>query len=222
MSRSRPAMPFGSTVADRTRAETRLARNRGLSLLGFAVVGLPATPPRYDATIRNSFRSRRSRKRTRPTGWPDTPFLQHAKQAGLKTCSTVFPALGQLLTNGAKYGVQSSGTTKLADNHVVQALVGMNYATQDYSGPAAGLVFAAPTHPLAKARWSGWRHSRPIAPTFRPCFRKAASSPTILGNRRLRTRPMKGATRCFCPPATAASSFPWPRQQQNKEAYNEG
>ncbi|AOO82194.1 hypothetical protein [Bosea vaviloviae] len=76
---------------------------------------------------------------------PETPFLQHARQAGLKSCSTVFPVLGELLTNGAKYDVQSSWNNQSADSHAVQALVGMSYTTQAYSGPAAGVVFAAPT-----------------------------------------------------------------------------
>ncbi|MBN8954823.1 MULTISPECIES: hypothetical protein [unclassified Rhizobium] len=75
---------------------------------------------------------------------PDTPFLQHAKQAGLKSCSTIFPVLGQLLTNGTQYNVQSIWNNEAADKHAVQALVGMNYATQGYNGPAAGIVFAAP------------------------------------------------------------------------------
>ena len=76
---------------------------------------------------------------------PNTPFLEHAKQAGLQTCSTVFPALGQLLTNGSKYSVQSTWNNEAADGHIVQALVGMDYTSEGYTGPAAGLVFAAPT-----------------------------------------------------------------------------
>jgi hypothetical protein len=75
----------------------------------------------------------------------DTPFLQHAKQAGLQACSSVFPVLGELLTNGAKYDVQSLWNREAADNHAMQALVGMNYSTDNYSGPAAGVVFASPT-----------------------------------------------------------------------------
>lgn len=76
---------------------------------------------------------------------PETPFLQHVKQAGLKSCSTVFPVLGELLTNGAKYAVQTAWSNDAADKHAVQALVGMSYTTQSYSGPAAGVVFTAPT-----------------------------------------------------------------------------
>jgi hypothetical protein len=53
--------------------------------------------------------------------------------------------LGELLTNGAKYDVQSSWNRETPDNHAVQALVGMNYSAGNYSGPAAGVVFASPT-----------------------------------------------------------------------------
>lgn len=74
----------------------------------------------------------------------DTPFLQHAKQAGLKSCSTVFPALGELLTNGSQYSVQSFWNSETPDDHAVRALVGMNCQTSGYSGAAAGIVFAAP------------------------------------------------------------------------------
>lgn len=80
-------------------------------------------------------------------GGPDlanTPFLEHARQAGLQTCSTVFPVLGELLTNGTEYSVQSTWNNEAADDHIVQALVGMDYASEGYSGPAAGVVFAAP------------------------------------------------------------------------------
>lgn len=38
----------------------------------------------------------------------DTPFLAHAKQAGLAARSNVYPVLGQLLTDGAGYNVVST------------------------------------------------------------------------------------------------------------------
>lgn len=75
----------------------------------------------------------------------DSPFMQHAKQAGLQSCSSIFPGLGALLTNGSQYGVQSIWNNETPDRHSVQALVGMNYATEGYSGIAAGVVVAAPT-----------------------------------------------------------------------------
>ncbi|MBZ9993121.1 hypothetical protein [Mesorhizobium sp. BH1-1-4] len=76
---------------------------------------------------------------------PDSPFVQHVKQAGAQACSTVFPVLGQVLTTGTKYAVKSSWSDKDADKHTLEALVGMDYATQEYSGPAAGVVLASPT-----------------------------------------------------------------------------
>ncbi|MEO9340043.1 hypothetical protein ABFT80_21675 [Mesorhizobium sp. SB112] len=75
---------------------------------------------------------------------PDTPFLAHAKQAGLTTCGTVFPVLGQILGDGAQYDVHSEWNQTEPNKHAVQALVGMNYATESYSGAAAGVVFASP------------------------------------------------------------------------------
>ena len=75
----------------------------------------------------------------------DSPFLQHARQAGLEACSAVFPALGQLLTNGSQYSVQSTWNDEKPDEHAVQALVGMDYKTGGYTGTAAGFLFAAPT-----------------------------------------------------------------------------
>ncbi|RVB69976.1 hypothetical protein EN906_14755, partial [Mesorhizobium sp. M7A.F.Ca.CA.004.06.1.1] len=76
---------------------------------------------------------------------PDTPFLEHVKQAGVQACSTVYPALGQILTNGTKYSVKSLWNDQAADKHAIQAFVGMDYASERYSGPAAGIVFASPT-----------------------------------------------------------------------------
>lgn len=75
----------------------------------------------------------------------ESPFRQHAKQARLLACSNVFPGLGALLTDGSQYGVQSIWNNETPDRHAVQALVGMNYATEGYTGIAAGVVVAAPT-----------------------------------------------------------------------------
>lgn len=75
---------------------------------------------------------------------PDSPFLTHAKEAGLKTCATVFPVLGQLLAEGAEYTVLSEWNGKEPDQHPVQALVGLDYKTGEPTGSGAGLVFAVP------------------------------------------------------------------------------
>lgn len=73
-----------------------------------------------------------------------TPFAQHAKEAGITTCSNTFAALGDMLTAGSRYGVQSYWDQEAPDAHAMRALVGMSYETEGYSGPAAGYVFAAP------------------------------------------------------------------------------
>lgn len=116
------------------------------SLLGLAVVSTAASAiARYDIVQNIISQPAVAGTNEANQALADTPFLQHARQAGLQSCSTVFPALGELLTNGTQYNVQSIWNNEAADKHAVQALVGMNYATQGYSGPAAGIVFAAPT-----------------------------------------------------------------------------
>ena len=115
------------------------------SLLGLAVVSTAVSAiVRYDIVQNIISQPAVAGTNEANQALAETPFLQHARQAGLQSCSTVFPALGELLTNGTQYNVQSIWNNEAADKHAVQALVGMNYATQGYSGPAAGIVFAAP------------------------------------------------------------------------------
>ena len=114
----------------------------------------------------------RPRCRTRPSS-------QHVKQAGVQACSTVFPVLGQILTTGTKYSVKSLWNNQAADKHAVQAFVGMDYATQGYNGPAAGVVFASPTASGCEGTMVRVAPFAARVPTSRPFFRKAARSPTI-------------------------------------------
>ena len=76
---------------------------------------------------------------------PKTPFTEHAKEAGIEACSTVFPILGQMLTAGTNYNVQSDWSKTEPNKHGIRSLVGLDIQSPDYKGPAAGLVFAAPT-----------------------------------------------------------------------------
>lgn len=78
------------------------------------------------------------------TSLPDSLFLDHARQVGLTKCGAVYPVLGQILSSGTRYNLQTEWHNGEPDNHIVQGLVGMTYATPDYTGPAAGVVFAAP------------------------------------------------------------------------------
>lgn len=132
--------------ADRQRlvepARRRWPRVAGFSLLGLVVAGLGFAAGNY-AAIANLVGGATAAQAS--PALPDTPFLQHVKQAGVQACSTVFPVLGQILTTGTKYSVKSLWNDQAADKHAVQAFVGMDYATERYSGPAAGVVFASPT-----------------------------------------------------------------------------
>jgi hypothetical protein len=133
-------------IDDRSRPIRSLAKTTVFSLLAIAVVAAAGFAAMRYGLVRNLLPQPAVAETNQPDpALADTPFLQHAKQAGLQSCSNIFPALGQMLTTGTTYSVQSIWNNEAPDKHVVEALVGMNYATQGYSGPAAGLVFAAPT-----------------------------------------------------------------------------
>lgn len=121
-------------------------KTAGLWLLGIAVVVAAGYAGNRYESIQN-FLSKPAVAETNGAdeARAETPFFQHAKKADLKSCSRIFPALGELLTSGSKYSVQSFWDSEDADKHAVQALVGMDYATKGYTGSAAGVVFAAPT-----------------------------------------------------------------------------
>ncbi len=139
-------------------------RGAVLSLLGFVVVGAAGyVVLRYDGIGDVLSQPAVAKTKEANPSPADTPFLQHAKQAGLQACSNVFPGLGALLTNGSQYGVQSIWNNDKPDAHAVQALVGMNYATEQYSGPAAGVIVAAPTGSLCEGSMVR------VAPFSAPC-----------------------------------------------------
>jgi hypothetical protein len=145
MSRNRDGAAVQSTDDNQVKPKRNWWKATVLSLFAIAAVGAAGyAAVRYNVV--GNFISQPAVAGTNDANpaLPDTPFLQHTKQAGLQSCSTVFPVLGELLTNGTQYNVQSVWNNEAADKHAVQALVGMNYATQGYSGPAAGVVFAAP------------------------------------------------------------------------------
>ncbi|BCH27389.1 hypothetical protein MesoLjLc_72760 [Mesorhizobium sp. L-8-10] len=145
MSRNQSGDAVHSEVDDRKELRRNWLKTAAFSLLGIAVVGAAGyAAMRYDAI--GNFVSQPAVAETNEAGQglADTPFLQHAKQAGLQSCSSVYPVLGELLTTGSQYSIQSNWNPETPDKHAVQALVGMNYATPGYSGPAAGVVFAAP------------------------------------------------------------------------------
>lgn len=75
----------------------------------------------------------------------DTPFRTHISQAGIRTCANLFPVLGQALTFGSTYSVNTQWNKTSPDAHSVQAVAGMSYNTPEYKEQAAGVVVASPT-----------------------------------------------------------------------------
>jgi len=73
-----------------------------------------------------------------------SPFQTHVSQAGVRTCANVFAALGQALTAGSTYAVQTQWDNTSPDTHAVQAVAGMSYDLPDYKTQAAGVVYASP------------------------------------------------------------------------------
>ncbi|ESY71285.1 MULTISPECIES: hypothetical protein [unclassified Mesorhizobium] len=123
----------------------RWPRVLALSLMGLTMAGLGFAAANYVAMTSLIGGATAAQAQAAAPALPDTPFLEHVKQAGVQACSTIYPVLGQILTTGAKYSVKSLWNDQAADKHAVQAFVGMDYATERYSGPAAGVVFASPT-----------------------------------------------------------------------------
>lgn len=72
------------------------------------------------------------------------PFQAHVAQAGVRTCANLFATLGQALTAGSTYAVQTQWDKTSPDTHAVQAVAGMSYNLPDYKTQAAGVVFASP------------------------------------------------------------------------------
>ncbi len=145
MSRNKNDAAIQTMGDDQVKPGRRWRKATLLSLLAIAIAGAGGyAVARYDLIGNLLSQPAVAAANDANPALPDTPFLQHAKKAGLQSCSTIFPVLGQLLTNGTQYNVQSIWNNQAADKHAMQALVGMDYATQGYSGPAAGIVFAAP------------------------------------------------------------------------------
>ncbi|KUM24159.1 hypothetical protein AU467_06960 [Mesorhizobium loti] len=72
------------------------------------------------------------------------PFQAHVTQAGVRTCANLFTTLGQALTAGSTYAVQTQWDNTSPDTHAVQAVAGMSYDLPDYKTQAAGVVYASP------------------------------------------------------------------------------
>ncbi|MBA8903906.1 hypothetical protein [Phyllobacterium sp. P30BS-XVII] len=74
----------------------------------------------------------------------DVPFRSHISQAGIRTCANLFPVLGQALTFGSTYAVNTQWNDSFPDAHSIKAVAGMSYDTPEYKEQAAGVVVASP------------------------------------------------------------------------------
>jgi len=126
------------------RSSKRGIKAIAFTLMGFFLVGAAGFAAYQFPQVQQIFAQPVSTQKTPNPSLPETPFLAHTKQAHLRACSNVFPVLGQLLTSGAKYNIVSEWNQQAPDRHPIQALVGLDYESQNYTGPAGGIVMAAP------------------------------------------------------------------------------
>ncbi|RAZ92941.1 hypothetical protein DPM33_03575 [Mesorhizobium hawassense] len=100
-----------------------------------------------------------------------TPFQAHVSQAGVHTCANLFATLGQALTAGSTYAVQTQWDKTSPDTHAVQAVAGMSYDLPDYKTQAAGVVFASPVGQTCEGGFVR------VAPFQRSCQEVATTLP---------------------------------------------
>jgi len=101
----------------------------------------------------------------------NNPFQAHVAQAGVRTCANLFATLGQALTAGSTYAVQTQWDNTSPDTHAVQAVAGMSYNLPDYKTQAAGVVFASPVGQTCEGGFVR------VAPFQRSCQEVAGTLP---------------------------------------------
>lgn len=92
-----------------------------------------------------------------------SPFQQQAAQLGVRQCANLFAALGQTVTYGSTYGVQTNANKAAPDTRGAQALIGMRYNVPDYKAQAAGVVTATPVGQTCEGQLVR------VAPFQKPC-----------------------------------------------------
>ncbi len=112
----------------------------------------PSNPARLSAflvvamiAIATTLSAAQAQASKKPTGQtPQTPFEDHIKQAGIKTCKDVFPTLGTVMSADSDYRTATFWNQKEADKHAVGSLAGLNFNHPGLQGKGAGVVYAAP------------------------------------------------------------------------------
>ncbi|HYC94320.1 MAG TPA: hypothetical protein VEB39_01330 [Sphingomicrobium sp.] len=99
----------------------------------------------------------------RPAVQQVTPFQEQAAKLGVRKCANLFTALGQTVTHGSTYSVQTHADKTAPDARSAQAVIGMNYNRPDYRAQAAGIVIAAPVGPTCEGQMVR------VAPFQQPC-----------------------------------------------------
>ncbi|WP_198389749.1 hypothetical protein [Sinorhizobium meliloti] len=136
----------GGALFPQTPAGEHLWRRMFFGVLGTLVLGFAAVALLYFQGVIGLAQSADGSVRAAetPAKVPSNVFADHIKQAGMKRCTTAFPLLGEMLVTGSQYAVRSHWNAEKADEHMIQAIVGLSYKTPGYEGPAGGFVFAAP------------------------------------------------------------------------------
>jgi hypothetical protein len=154
----------------------RLLRNIGLAgllvvLVAGAVVASLRAFPALGNLVAGDASAQAQKTADNAPAAGDTPFGKHADEAGVRTCANVFAALGQAVTAGSTYAVQTQWDNSAPDAHSMQAVAGMTYDLPDYKAQAAGVVFASP---LGKGCEGGFVR---VAPFRKSCQEVAATLP---------------------------------------------
>jgi hypothetical protein len=99
------------------------------------------------------------------------PFQQQAAQLGVRQCANLFAGLGQTVTYGSTYGVQTNANKAAPDSRGAQALIGMSYNVPGYKAQAAGVVTATPVGQTCEGQLVR------VAPFQKPCPEVVAMLP---------------------------------------------
>ncbi|MBN9535930.1 MAG: hypothetical protein BGN99_10215 [Alphaproteobacteria bacterium 65-37] len=80
-----------------------------------------------------------------PSERADSPFLKQARDAQVVTCAPVYDSLSLTAVAGADFMAQALWNETEAKDRTLQGVAGMTYKAGSYAGPAASVVFTAPT-----------------------------------------------------------------------------
>ena len=151
------------------KAETKSDHPRRTSASALAILALSG--PILLAVPAHALAQATPPAQAQPAAPASNAFRDHARQAGVARCANLYEALGQTLTAGSTYAVNSQWSDEAPDAHAVQGVVGMNYNLSDYKTQAAGVVVAAPAAQGCEGNMVR------VAPFQQPCAQVVARLP---------------------------------------------